>query len=146
MGEGVSRPDPELDVVRYPGKPWLQGLALDLPTVSTVSHRQPHCVDAGLRGESHCGVIGLPITARVMGHLARQFNGRQQPFAICLQLRNTVSPAGCGGILMAMALTGPLVTTLPPCAVPLGMTISVPALNSLRSPPSHIAPLPSMMY
>ena len=47
---------------------------------------------------------------------------------------------------MAIAVTGPLVTRVPPGAVPFGITISVPGLNSLRSPPSHIAPLPSMMY
>src|SRR5689334_10100787 len=53
------------------------------------------------------------------------------------QSRNVVSSFGSGGILIAMAWTGPLATIVPPWAVP---------LNSLRSLPSHVAPLPSMMY
>jgi hypothetical protein len=75
--------------------------------------------------------------AAVFGHLPPRM---RQSF------RNTVSSAGCGGSLIAIALIGPLVTIVPACAVPLGMMISVPALNSLRSPPSHIDPLPSTMY
>ena len=35
---------------------------------------------------------------------------------------------------MAMALTAPLVTTLPSCAMPLGITIKVPGLKSFAPP------------
>src|SRR5579864_515489 len=62
------------------------------------------------------------------------------------QLTKTISSAGCGGILIARALTGPLVTIAPAWGVPLGIMSNVPGLNSLRSAPSHMEPLPSMMY
>lgn len=54
---------------------------------------------------------------------------------------NTVSFAGCGGSLIAIAFTGALETSLPACATPLGWMIRVPGLNSRRSLSSHIAPL-----
>jgi hypothetical protein len=62
---------------------------------------------------------------------------RSSPAPMAPQLTNTVSSFGCGGILIARAFTGPLATTVPACAVPLGMMISVPGLKSFRSLPTQ---------
>ena len=62
------------------------------------------------------------------------------------QSSSLVSSGACGGVLIAIALTCPLIGFVPPCGVPFGMMTRSPGFTVTSLSPSHIVPVPSRMY
>lgn len=111
-----------------------------------------------LRGQRHFLEAARLSEARATlveerGH-SRHENGDawwRRRFALCFQPAGVqgsrwVSPAACGGSLMASALNSPLVAIDPAWAAPFGMMIRSPGPTSRCSLPSQNVPLPAMTY